>query len=133
MSEEENIYQNVFEDGHTFGPLPDTAFGDRIQQAIMPIITMADNRADIPSMLAQSAAVQAFHAKLSRAYPGVVLKKFIMMIVVFAVGTGFMIGADGLMMTAAHVIHAAVEKGGRRLSPDGSFYDHQELYVLDVT
>jgi len=96
MSEEENIYQNVFEDGHTFGPLPDSAFGDRIQQTIMPIITMADNR-PIP------------------------------------VGTGFMIGADGLMMTAAHVIHAAVEKGGRRLSPDGSFYDHQELYVLDVT
>jgi len=44
-----------------------------------------------------------------------------------------MIGADGLMMTAAHVIHAAVEKGGRRLSPDGSFYDHQELYVLYMT
>ena len=48
-------------------------------------ITNADNRADIPSMLAQSAAVQAFDAKLSRAYPGVVLKKFIMMIVMFAV------------------------------------------------
>jgi len=44
MSEEENIYQNVFEDGNTFGPLPDSAFGDRIQQTIMPIITMADNR-----------------------------------------------------------------------------------------
>src|SRR5438105_1246534 len=41
-------------------------------------IRMDDKTTDIPSMLAQSHAVQAFHAKLARAYPGVDLKKFVL-------------------------------------------------------
>src|SRR5690348_5212507 len=51
-------------------------------------IRMDDKTADIPSMLAQSQAVQAFHGKLARAYPGVDLKKFALMIVAFAITTG---------------------------------------------
>jgi tight adherence protein B len=51
-------------------------------------IRMDDKAADIPGMLAQSQAVQAFHAKLARAYPGVDIKKFVLMIVAFAITAG---------------------------------------------
>src|SRR5687768_12819390 len=48
-----------------------------------------DERNDnLTGALAKSPTVQAFHAKLARAYPGVVLKRFGFMIVTFAVGAG---------------------------------------------
>src|SRR4051812_24155780 len=53
-------------------------------------IRMDDVRENIPSMLAQSQAVQAFHGKLARAYPGVDIKKFALMIVMFSVIAGLM-------------------------------------------
>lgn len=52
---------------------------------------------------------------------------------IIPLGTGFMIAADGLMMTAKHVVDAAVAKTVRRLNPEGQYYDHFELYALYVT
>jgi tight adherence protein B len=51
-------------------------------------IANAEEKQDLTGALAKSAAVQAFHAKLKRAYPGVVLKRFVFMIVIFAVLAG---------------------------------------------
>ena len=43
---------------------------------------------DLTGMLARSQTVQVFHGKLARAYPGVVLKRFFMMMAAFAVMAG---------------------------------------------
>jgi tight adherence protein B len=43
---------------------------------------------DLTGLLAKSPAVQQFHAKLARAYPGVVLKRFFLMIAGFAIFAG---------------------------------------------
>ena len=52
-------------------------------------ITLAERPRDLLSgALARSQTVQAFHGKLARAYPGVVLKRFAFMIVAFAVMAG---------------------------------------------
>jgi tight adherence protein B len=51
-------------------------------------ITMAENRTTIPSMLAQSEAARVFHGNLGRAFPGVDLTRFVLMLGVFAIGTG---------------------------------------------
>jgi len=48
-------------------------------------------------------------------------------------GTGFVIGADGLIMTAAHVIEEAYSRRVRRINSEGNPYDHYELYALYVT
>ncbi|MEA2708948.1 MAG: tight adherence protein [Phycisphaerales bacterium] len=47
-------------------------------------IALAERRADLTGALARSQTVQAFHGKLARAYPGVVLKRFMFMIIGFA-------------------------------------------------
>ena len=49
-----------------------------------------DEPKDLGGMLAKSPAMLAFHAKLSRAYPGVVLKKFFLMIAAFGILSGAM-------------------------------------------
>jgi len=46
-------------------------------------ITNDKPTADLTGMLARSESVRAFHAKLARAYPGVVLSRFLLMIVAF--------------------------------------------------
>jgi tight adherence protein B len=51
-------------------------------------IANAEQHNDLGGMFAKSASVQAFHAKLARAYPGVVLKRFAFMIVAFSLGAG---------------------------------------------
>ena len=51
-------------------------------------IANAEEKQDLTGALAKSAAVQAFHTKLKRAYPGVVLRRFVFMIVMFAIMAG---------------------------------------------
>ena len=52
-------------------------------------IALAERPTDLLSgALARSQTIQTFHAKLARAYPGVVLKRFMFMIVAFAVMAG---------------------------------------------
>jgi len=48
-------------------------------------------------------------------------------------GTAFMIAPNGLMMTARHVVEAALATKTHRSRDDGTFYDHYELYVLYLT
>lgn len=48
-------------------------------------------------------------------------------------GSGFMVAADGLMMTAKHVIQDAWSMRVRKINEGGQFYDHCELYALYVT
>jgi tight adherence protein B len=55
-------------------------------------ISLEQKPADLTGLLAKSSTVQAFHAKLARAYPGVVLKRFFFMILSFA-------GIAGVMST----------------------------------
>jgi tight adherence protein B len=64
---------------------------------------------DIGGMLAKSSTVQAFQAKLKRAYPGVVLKRFFFMIGSFAVGAGLLAGLGTQSPVAA--IFAAIVAG----------------------
>ena len=52
-------------------------------------IAIAERPRDLLSgALARSQTVQAFHGKLARAYPGVVLKRFVFMIVAFSIMAG---------------------------------------------
>jgi tight adherence protein B len=53
-------------------------------------ISLTDRPKDLTGMLARSALVQSFHTKLARAYPGVVLARFLMMIVTFAAVAGLL-------------------------------------------
>src|SRR5688500_1557017 len=48
-------------------------------------ITMVDTRTVIPAMLAQSNTARVFHARLARAFPGVELNRFMLMIASFMV------------------------------------------------
>ena len=48
-------------------------------------------------------------------------------------GTGFMVAANGLMMTAKHVIQQAWSQRMRKFNEQDRFYDHCELYALYVT
>lgn len=48
-------------------------------------------------------------------------------------GTGFMIGADGLMMTATHVLREAYLKGTGSHAPAGASTVDMELYALYLT
>ena len=58
-------------------------------EAMYGPIALAERPRDLLSgALARSQTIQTFHAKLARAYPGVVLKRFLMMIVGFAVMAG---------------------------------------------
>ena len=49
------------------------------------------------------------------------------------VGTGFMIGADGLMMTAAHVLDEAIKWAVTKNNDDGSIETHLEFYGLWIS
>lgn len=76
------------------GAAPETQY----ESAYGPI-TM-DKPADLTGMFANSPWMQQFHAKLARAYPGVVLKRFFMMIVGFGVLAAMMAYLATQSMTA---------------------------------
>jgi len=50
----------------------------------------------------------------------------------FPVGTGFVINASGLFVTAAHVLEEANGKAIRRINQDGKYYDHYEFFAVCV-
>jgi tight adherence protein B len=64
-------------------------------------IANAEQADDIGGMLARSASVQAFQAKLKRAYPGVVLKRFFFMIASFAIVAAVLAGLGTQSIVAA--------------------------------
>src|SRR5205809_352454 len=70
-------------------------------------IALAEKPADLTGMLSRSAAVQSFHAKLARAYPGVVLRRFMMMIAGCAAFAG-MLAFFGTQSLAAGVFLAGI-------------------------
>src|SRR5436309_4514019 len=76
------------------GAAPESNF-----ESVYGPIANAEKAADLTGMLARSPMVMAFHAKLARAYPGVVLQKFLFMIVGFAGMAGVLgfIGTRSLM------------------------------------
>lgn len=51
----------------------------------------------------------------------------------FPVGTGFVINASGLFVTAAHVLEEACNKAIRRKGVDGKYYNHYEFYAIYVS
>lgn len=51
----------------------------------------------------------------------------------FPVGTGFVINADGLFVTAAHVLTEAHSKAVRRQNLNGQYYNHYEFYAIYVS
>lgn len=61
----------------------------------------------LTGLLAKSQFVQGFHTKLARAYPGVVLKRFFLMIFAFAMGAGAM-AFMGTRSPVAGIFAAAV-------------------------
>ena len=91
MSRNHKVLYSVSGD---FAPVPE--IGALIQQGVMPILGIADDR-------------------------------------LIAYGTGFIVAAYGLMMTAKHVIQEAWSHSMRRLNEQGQFYDHFELYALYIT
>jgi tight adherence protein B len=64
------------------GSTPEAAY----ESAYGPIAL--DKPHDLTGMLARSQTVQSFNSKLARAYPGVILKRFFLMIATFAVLAG---------------------------------------------
>lgn len=66
-----------------------------------------DEKTDLTGLLAKSTAIQSFHAKLARAYPGVVLKKFLLMIVAFGAIAAF-VGAIAMQSIIAGLFLGAV-------------------------
>jgi tight adherence protein B len=67
-------------------------------------IALAEKQ-DLTGLLAKSPMVQSFHTKLARAYPGVVLRRFVLMIAIFA------LGAAALAMLGTRSIVAGVFAG----------------------
>jgi Flp pilus assembly protein TadB len=65
-----------------------------------------DKPKDLTGLLARSLWMQSFHAKLARAYPGVVLKRFFMMIAGFGLIAGMM-GYVAMQSLTAAVFAAA--------------------------
>ena len=49
------------------------------------------------------------------------------------VGTGFMIGVDGLMMTATHVLDEAIKWAVTKVNGDGTIEIHLEFYALWIS
>lgn len=49
------------------------------------------------------------------------------------IGTGFVVNASGLFITAAHVLEAASSCSVRRQREDGTYYDHYEFYAVYVS
>src|SRR3954464_13245541 len=70
-------------------------------------IALAERPADLTGMLARSPMVQAFHSKLKRAYPGVVLQKFFFMIAAFA-GVAGSLAFTGTRSIVAGVFAAVI-------------------------
>jgi tight adherence protein B len=70
-------------------------------------ITLAERPGDLTGMLGRSEAVQAFNTKLMRAYPGVVLQRFLFMIVAFALAAG-VLAYIGTQSVVAAVFGGAV-------------------------
>ena len=85
------------------GAAPETNFAS----AYGPIALAERPGANLTGMLARSPMVQAFHAKLARAYPGVVLQKFLMMIVAFA-GLAGMLAFVGTHSIVAGIFAGAI-------------------------
>jgi len=52
---------------------------------------------------------------------------------IVSIGTGFVIGGNQLMMTAAHVVKEALAMGRRVLGQDGKWIDANGLYALYVS
>ena len=76
-------------------------------------IKLDDVRANLPAMLAESQAAKVFHGKLARAFPGVDVNKFVLMIVVF----GLVAGLLGFVATDFSIIAAIVCGGVASLIP----------------
>jgi tight adherence protein B len=69
------------------GAAPESRFDARTDYG--PIVK-DDTTADLTGMLAKSQAVQIFHGKLAKAFPGVVWHRFLLMMAVFAGGAGML-------------------------------------------
>jgi hypothetical protein len=52
---------------------------------------------------------------------------------IVSIGTGFVVGGNQLLMTAAHVVKDAIGRGRRVLGPDGKWIDASGLYALYVS
>jgi len=68
-------------------------------------ITMADQKDTIPAMLAQSGAMQEFNRKLRRAFPGVMMGRFLFLVAGLAV-LSFFAGFVGLKSASAGALAA---------------------------
>src|SRR5690349_8101692 len=66
-----------------------------------PIANAAEQKDDLGGLFAKSATVLSFQAKLKRAYPGVVLKRFFFMIASFAIIAAVLAGLGTQSIVAA--------------------------------
>jgi tight adherence protein B len=79
---------------------------DHYESAYGPIAS-AEEGADLPTMLRHSTAVKNFHRKLGRAFPNVLLGRFLFLIAVLA-GAAFLGGFIGMRSVAAGALLAIV-------------------------